>query len=100
MTDNLAYKEHMMHMPKADLVEYFISEVDQLEPENTHYEHYFAQMIKDRVSVLYDDAREGLLEEMKFMDVCDIVDFMIEHRFCIAPRRPISPESVDSQHTK
>lgn len=68
---------------KTDIINFLISEIDQLEPPGVYYEYYFNDLIKSRVACVYDDAREGLRIELQYLETEELLSYMLKHSFTL-----------------
>ena len=71
----------MEHIEKNELIRFLIEEMDHLEPKYQHYEYYYLDLITNRPSNLYENYREGFINEISYLDVNEVIEYMVKHHF-------------------
>ena len=72
-------KNIMMNKDKIDLIDFLISEIDELEPEYQHYEYYYKQLSKN--NDFFDNYRKCFIKKIITLPKETLVNFMIKHYF-------------------
>ena len=72
---------NMEHIEKNELIRFLIEEMDHLEPKYQHYEYYYLDLITNRPSNLYENYREGFINEISYLDVNEVIEYMVKHHF-------------------
>ena len=71
----------MKNIEKKELIRFLIEEMDDLEPQYQHYEYYYLDLISNRISNLYENYREGFINEISYLDREELIEYMIKHHF-------------------
>ena len=80
MSINDEYEKNiMMNKEKIDLIDFLISEMDELEPEYKHYEYYYKQLSKN--NDFFDNYRKCFIKKVVTLPKETLVNFMITHYF-------------------
>ena len=71
-------KKQMMNIDKLELIDFLISEIDDLEPKNVHYEYYYKDLCKDNIEQNY---RNSFIKNIIGLPKETLIDYMIKHYF-------------------
>ena len=71
----------MENIEKKELIRFLIEEMDDLEPQYQHYEYYYLDLIANRITNLYENYREGFINEISYLDREELIEYMIKHHF-------------------
>jgi len=71
----------MENIEKKELIRFLIDEMDDLEPQYQHYEYYYLDLIANRITNLYENYREGFINEISYLEREELIEYMIKHHF-------------------